>query len=646
MNPKWHFNPRRPCDRMRDSANDAFFTAESLDNLSEALVREGIQNSLDAARRGPGNERRVRVRICHVAHAGDEARRFLQQAYEPVAEHFERGLGNGSLYETFQECPGYLTFEDFGTKGLNGDVRQWRAEFADENAFFSFFRAEGRSGKSGENIGRWGIGKQVFPTSSRLHSIFGLSIRDDNPSKVLMGSAVVRNHSVKGEDYQPDAWFGCWDSEDSLVLPVVDPDYIRRFASAFQLERTSQSGLSIVVPWVDERVTIDDLRAGIVRNFFWPILLGELVIELAGPGVSHLIDADSLPGHRSLLSSSEKDLIDLALWAATARPAEIVSLDEAGAARPNWNEARAGLLTQEKLAEIRGHLAGRQRVGVRVPVRVRPKRGATGGGMEAMSCFTVFLATCREGKHRSVFLRDGILIKDVRAPQLQGTLSIVTIDHAPLAGLLGDAEGVNHTQWQKDSPKFHKKYVHGPETIKFVTRSAYEIMKFLHEGESEGDRALLTDLFFVPVDEGEEASGPPPRETEKPGIARPPRATPPTPRPRWYDLRQVDGGFILKPGSIQPEVFPIRLKVQAAHAVRRGDALARWTDDDFVFTRAPLRHEPKAAGVTVLREEGNTIELEISEAHFEFGVRGFDPKRDLVVRVTGGREASGDEENV
>ena len=54
MNPCWHFNLRRPCERMRDSANDAFFTAESLENLSEALVREAIQNSLDAAQRDAG----------------------------------------------------------------------------------------------------------------------------------------------------------------------------------------------------------------------------------------------------------------------------------------------------------------------------------------------------------------------------------------------------------------------------------------------------------------------------------------------------------------------------------------------------------------------------------------------------------------
>lgn len=52
MNSQWHFNPRRPYDRMRDSANDTFFTAESLENLNEALIRERIQNSLDAATRG------------------------------------------------------------------------------------------------------------------------------------------------------------------------------------------------------------------------------------------------------------------------------------------------------------------------------------------------------------------------------------------------------------------------------------------------------------------------------------------------------------------------------------------------------------------------------------------------------------------
>ena len=126
MNPQWHFNPRRPCDRMRDSANDAFFTAESLENLSEALVREAIQNSLDAAQRDTGGVRQVTVRIRFVANAPEEARRFLAGHFASARQNFERGLGRPSLSPLFAEETGYIVLEDFGTRGLTGDVNECR----------------------------------------------------------------------------------------------------------------------------------------------------------------------------------------------------------------------------------------------------------------------------------------------------------------------------------------------------------------------------------------------------------------------------------------------------------------------------------------------------------------------------------------
>src|ERR1035441_3234021 len=144
------------------------------------------------------------------------------------------GLLNGSFADIFDGEAGFLVFEDFGTKGLNGDAAEWRLEHAGESAFFSFFRAEGRSAKSGEILCRWGIGKQVFPTAMRLHSMFGLSIRSDAPTDVLMGSAVVRTHSIAGQDYQPDAWFGSR-TDDAPVMPVTDPAFIEFFKKTFGL---------------------------------------------------------------------------------------------------------------------------------------------------------------------------------------------------------------------------------------------------------------------------------------------------------------------------------------------------------------------------------------------------------------------------
>ncbi len=620
---------------MRDSANDAFFTTESLENISEALVREGIQNSLDAAQRGDGGERDVRVRICFVASASSEAKNYLATVFESARQHFERGVGAVRLPDLFGPSCGYLVFEDFGTKGLTGDIAEWRLERAEKNAFFSFFRAEGRSAKSGENLGRWGIGKQVFPTASRLHAMLGLTVRADTPAKVLMGSAVVRSHSIEGLDYQPDAWFGCRDSDDGQVMPVTDDVFISQLCQTFGLKRENTPGLSVIVPAIDERLTADDLRRGIIRSFFWPILSGELVVELETPAGKVLIDAESMPAHRTLLPLPEAAVLEFAAWAAFAKSSEIVTLSAEPKARPDWRATIENLLPETRLEEIRSRLEKNQQVGVRIPVRVRSKEE---GRTEENSSFTVFIAPCRDAGHKPVFLRDGIVITDVRCPLMSGNRSLVVIDHPPLAGLLGDAEGVNHTQWQKDSPKFHGKYVHGPDTIKFVTRSVFEILQRLHAAEKKGDPTLLMDLFFLPNDELPTPSrGPKP----PPGPTPPPPVVVDPPPPKKFDLRRADGGFLLVPGKVPLTRFPLRVRIEAGYAVRRGDAIKRWAPDDFMFTRAPLRLEPKANGVVVTREDGKVIELEIRKPDFVFGVTGFDKRRDLVVRPI---EIKGDDE--
>ncbi len=634
--PQWHFNERRACDRMRDSANDAFFTAESLENLSEALVREGIQNSLDAAQRADGNVRQVQVRISFVRTASRAAREFLAEIFSSAEENFERGLGESDLADLFGDECGYLVFEDFGTRGLNGDVNEWRLERAEQNAFFSFFRAEGRSGKSGESLGRWGIGKQVFPTASRLHAMLAVTVRADTPAKVLMGSAVVRTHSIGGKDFQPDAWFGSRDVLENPVSPIIDAGFISAFESVLGLNRGNKKGLSVIVPAVDERVNVDDLRRGIVRSFFWPILLGELVVDLESSEGSWHMDAETLASHRSLLPPSEAAVVEFAAWAATAKPSEFISLGSNGHMKPDWRASIDALLPESKVGELRGQLEKSQRVGIRVPVRVRPKFE---GGEEKNSFFTVFVSPCRDAGYRPIFLRDGIVITDVRCPQMSGNRSLVVVEDPALASLLGDSEGVNHTQWQKDSPKFHKRYVYGPETIKFVSRSVYEILQRLHAAETKGDPNLLLDIFYLPIDEG------PTEVTKKPTKEKETETTEasepsPTRHLTHFALDQVKGGFVLKPGKAPLTSLPARVRIEAGYAVRRGNAIKRWSSDDFNFIRAPLRQE-QANGVIVSRAEGNSLELEIRKADFAFEVSGFDTKRDLVVRAT---ESKGENE--
>ena len=281
----------------------------------------------------------------------------------------------------------------------------------------------------------------------------------------------------------------------------------------------------------------------------------------------------------------EAAVIEFASWALTAIPAERITLPET--TRPDWKDFGDQLLPEAKLDEIRKRLEAQQHVEIRVPVRVRPK---IEGGAESMSFFTVYVATCRDSGHRPIFLRDGIVITDVRCPQMSGNRSLVVVEDPPLAGLLGDSEGVNHTQWQKDSPKFHNRYFYGPFTIKFVTRSVYEIMQRLHAAETKGDPNLLLDIFFLPTDEGPTEPTKKPKEKVPGTVVGLPPPLPPPP-PKRFELEQVKGGFLVKPGKVTLESFPARIRIEAGYAVRRGNAIKRWAPDDFAFIRAPLRQD-------------------------------------------------------
>jgi hypothetical protein len=626
--PKWHFNKRRPCDRARNPSNDAFFTAESLENLSEALVREGIQNSLDAAQNDASGAKSVRIRIAHVTEPSQRAAQIIYDHFAAVAGHFKNGLGKPDVERLFGSSAGYLVFEDFGTKGLQGDVEEYRLEKATKNAFFSFFRAEGMSAKEEDKIGRWGIGKQVFPTASRLHSIFGVTVREEDPAKVLMGSAVVRIHTHDGEEYHPDAWFGLRDDLEQPVSPVRDTHFIEDFEKAFGLRRGREPGLSIVVPSVDERVSQSELCRGVVRSFFWPILDGQLVVDIEAPSGRVTLDAEKVTADLDILPEEDRPLISLASWASELKPAKHIELERPKNLRPSWVAIGDELLPEAKLIKIREAMEEEGRVAIKIPVLVRPKGDPS---KERWSSFRVFIESCSGAGRKPLFLREGIVITDVRASAVSGTRALVVVDDKPLAGLLGDSEGVNHTQWQKDSEKFHGRYVYGAETINFVTRSFQEIMQRVRGTGKKLIPNLLVDLFYLPDEtKPEEEKGK--DVTKRRKKKRKPRGD----SKRRYKVQRFPGkgGFMLVPAEVRLEEdkLPLRLRIKAAYGLRGGaqGSFSSWEPDDFRFGVPPLRVEDKE-GIVITKEDGNVLELEIRKPDFSLGVIGFDTKRDLFV---------------
>ncbi|MDZ7685367.1 MAG: hypothetical protein U5O39_10535 [Gammaproteobacteria bacterium] len=126
--------------------------------LAEALVRESIQNSLDAAL--AGEQVTVRYRLLS---AGLDAE-FQRSLFDGQLDHaVSAGL---PLEEIEFERPSALVIEDFGTKGLTGSVSE-----KDSDNFSDFWRRHGKSHKTGKSQGRWGLGKLVYSTSSQLRKL-------------------------------------------------------------------------------------------------------------------------------------------------------------------------------------------------------------------------------------------------------------------------------------------------------------------------------------------------------------------------------------------------------------------------------------------------------------------------------------------
>src|SRR5262249_24313708 len=177
---------------------------EAITNSAEALVREGIQNSLDARRNGQTVRVRIRLSGPDVLVSAKHLAPFLKEGWPHL-----RAPRNGlrELPPLDSPCP-YLTFEYFGTTGLEGDPAQWHKVAGQKNGFFAFFRAEGYSEKGEIDRGRWGVGKTVFPRASRISTFWGLTVRMSDRKGLLMGRAILKSHQLGDHRFVPDGYYG------------------------------------------------------------------------------------------------------------------------------------------------------------------------------------------------------------------------------------------------------------------------------------------------------------------------------------------------------------------------------------------------------------------------------------------------------
>ena len=294
----WRCRQNYPGEKERNPITGEYFDEEAIDQPAQALVREAIQNILDARANGDALKVRFYISGLTAALPAERSARWLGEAWEHLRAS-DSGLRD--VPDHPGSCP-FLVVEDFSTIGLEGDpTAHDHSPSQGKNHFYAFFRAEGVSQNAGGR-GKWGVGKTVFARSSWVNALFGLTVRRSDNQRLLMGQATLRFHVVANKKYGPDVMFGVPQSND-FVLPITDATVLDEFCRDFRVRRRDEPGLSVIVPYSHEEITPQAIAKAVAREYFYPILTGKLIVDIEGP---------ELTGKRLTLDSNNLvDSIDL-----------------------------------------------------------------------------------------------------------------------------------------------------------------------------------------------------------------------------------------------------------------------------------------------------------------------------------------------
>ncbi len=635
----WSSVPWTMNGKVREPTLLEYFATSALDSASQMLVREAIQNSLDAALKTQAGAQPepVRVRFFISGNAEAAGTEAVNSWFRSLIPHVRGQKKFKSKVPADDERCAYVVYEDFGTRGLHGAYDRNYVEDHEDNAWVYFFHKEGDNQKQAGDRGRWGIGKVVFPGSSRIQAFVALTVREDG-KRLLMGQAMLGSRQVGNVRFMPDAWLCANPGDpDRPPMPMEDNASIGEFCQTFSVSRKHETGLSIVIPYVheaddeaeDKGISFESILDAVLADYFLPILRGELEVEVEGPGRSSveanartfrkLIDQRQLP-----LVCARRAEINLALWSASEARG-FVALPKQGAARAlKWDDS---MFPPEIVSDLKEKFDSGEAIAVRVPVVVRRKSPA---GTEDSHFDVLLQRQDSQGLRYPLFIREGLIIPDVRGTRVRDVVALVVAEHDAMASLLGDAENPAHTEWQSKSGNFKDKYVFGPSYIKFVMESAAAILKRLTTVEDEEDAGMLIDVFSLPpvVDEAV-----PRRRKRPPGSDGPSKLeVAPQGKPKRFRIDRTDDGFVVSRGDVAAEVPP-KLVIRAAYDLRRGNPFSKWNEADFRMAEMirTVRH------ADVLEVQDNRIVMKITGPDFEIPFGGFDLERDLKVDVRTGR---------
>lgn len=632
---EWKFDEITRQTTKVDPAHLEFFRSEALSDAVSALVREDIQNRLDAKKKGVIEPVRVRYYI-----SGEG-----QQLDPKDAAQWLRGLEpHLNAPKTLEELSSdplqlqvpmpFLVIEDFNTTGLNGDPMQTSDpdESGGRNDFYWFIRNVGRTGKKAGDRGRWGLGKIVYPASSSIRSFYAYSVRAEDHQAALIGRSVLAIHALNGCEYHSEGYFALFPDPGYpyFAAPQQNDEAISRFVKCFNIQRRdNEPGLSLVIPFPETSITWGSLVSAIIHHYFWEILRNNLTVEISNDIKTLALNKETIQhvvatwsDLREVDKKTIQRRLEFCLTADGMQLSDPEGYFELSIPGSYGSPKLSDLFeSEEKFEAASRRFRDGKIVALECVVEVKKVRE----GRSQDASFLVYLQRDNElDRADETFIRDGLTIIGESYIREPGVRALILAEDPVLTEFLGDAENPAHTRWLPSTKHFIGKYSPGKALLDYVKYAALKLTNLLGKVEDEMLENLLDDVFGIEKENETNPTSTKKRKKPKPSSAIQRKNS------RYLEVGQLKRGFTISPYK-EATRRPDRIRLRVAYETQTGDPFSAYHPADFNLAHNNGEIKVTLTGCRAVTRTGNAMLLEMDEDQFRIQVEGFDPNRDLRV---------------
>ncbi len=587
--------------------------------LSETVVREAIQNSLDA--RLALNHEAVEVRINFHEETKGPQIPFLQEAMDYRAE---AGLPVPTQWKS--GIVSWMTVEDFASSGLKGTVKNRTGDF------WNYWLNFGLSNKSDNARGGRGIGRVTFLIASTVSTVLGYTKRHEDSEEHACGMTVLRAGDYNGSFRSTHAYLAKGEAGSVYHLHSAE-SFKSQLCKAFKLradvDKESDSGLSLVMPYPNSNLSEDGILASVIEHFGPAVLRGHLIVSV---GMENL-NADTLPTIAKRCGSkfSEPPLEE--------DPNRYVRLLHA-AIDPRL--VKRNLVLEKALKGEISKLSDHKDVSAMLAeleddhVVAFDISFPLNGLHDKNTCKIegVALQTPRNRKSIDMFFRDGMYLPLVRSRSPRGYDMLLNVDDPNLSDYLNLCEGKAHLDLLENAEVREKLKAHRcAVTEKRLVKHLPEALRLLFVPEvTEPDSSVFADIFNVPSSDSRKRTKKPKKPNPKNDPNDPPKITA---RISPFVITDIAGGMQIKTNPDFSD-WPTSMRMSIAYA--DGSRKPKWHILDFDLEKMSAR----ASGCDEWWIKDNIVYAALCDKTFLMDISGFDTNRELDTRIHRTKNPSGD----